>query len=399
MNAQQRVYLKYLNLSNNKINDANAILLFKGLKHIGHVLRELNLSKNIISDKCWDKMQSYIEIADGLIVLNLRWNNIGAKGAMKIFKAIDLGSKLCNLDLGYNKIGNSDIFDLDDMNIENLKHLDLSYNRLSKKVWEKFAEYIHDNHTLYGLHMQGNECYVDNFGFVHIDSNEQQHEYSKDTIIEIMSKNGYSVSSKFKHNKEYEYLKVANCWVWEGWSETTFQIHQGKSFNHFKEPIYIHFDFNNYAPEKMIMETLKCFKYITMCPPGKIKYFFTSNKEVQIAKDHHKEPPGVPRIIKDIKFDNEVVSLKVSSFNSRFISQSQVLNQKYHSMLSFWYPRKPFGISVENSNDDHPKWDRTKSIFANYAEDHEELMNKLFEFDWGLIQKPKLTEEEEEQIK
>ena len=344
MNIQQKVYLKYLNLSNNKLNDQNTILLFKGLKNISHILRELNLSKNLISDKSWGKIHSYIEIADSLIVLNLRWNNIGAKGAMEIFKAIDIGSRICNLDLGYNKIGNGDTFDLsDNINIENLRHLDLSYNCLSKSTCEKFAEYIHDNHTLFGLHMQGNQWYVDNFGFVHADSKEQQNEYSKDTIIEIISKNGFAVASKFKHNKEYEYLKVANCWVWEGWSETTFHISQGKSFSHFREPIYIHFDFNNYIPEKMTMETLKSWKYITMCPPGKIKYFFTSNNEVQVAKDHHREPISIPTIFKDIKFENNIISLKVNWFNSKFIPQSQVLNQKYHSMLSFWYPRRKIG--------------------------------------------------------
>lgn len=248
--------------------------------------------------------------------------------------------------------------------------------------------------------MQGNQWYVDNFGFVHADGNkEMQGQYSKDTIIELMSKNGFSVASKFKHNKEYEYLKVANCWVWEGWTETTFQITQGKSFTHFREPIYIHFDFNNYIPEKMTMETLKSCKYITMCPPGKIKYFFTTNNEVQVAKDHQREQISVPTVFQDIKFDDKIVSLKVSSLNSRFIPQSQVLNQKYHSMLSFWYPRKQLGSIDEIENPDKPKWKRRNSVFANYIEDHDELMQRLFEFDWNLIQKPKLTAEEEEDIK
>ena len=53
----------------------------------------------------------------------------------------------------------------------------------------------------------------------------------------------------------------------------------------------------------------------------------------------------------------------------------------------------------EENDTDKPKWKRHNSVFSNYIEDHEELMHRLFEFDWGLIQKPKLTLEEEEDIK
>jgi len=47
-----------------------------------------------------------------------------------------------------------------------LRHVDLSYNCLDAKECEIFAEAIHDNHTLWGLHMMGNECVVDSMNFV-----------------------------------------------------------------------------------------------------------------------------------------------------------------------------------------------------------------------------------------
>jgi hypothetical protein len=47
-----------------------------------------------------------------------------------------------------------------------IRHLDISYNSLDKNECEKFAETIYDNHTLWGLHIMGNECVLDSLGFV-----------------------------------------------------------------------------------------------------------------------------------------------------------------------------------------------------------------------------------------
>jgi hypothetical protein len=47
-----------------------------------------------------------------------------------------------------------------------LRHLDISYNCMDQHECEIFAEEIHENHTLWGLHMLGNECLVDSMGFV-----------------------------------------------------------------------------------------------------------------------------------------------------------------------------------------------------------------------------------------
>lgn len=47
-----------------------------------------------------------------------------------------------------------------------LRHLDISYNSMDMLECEKFGEAIRENHTLWGLHMMGNECVVDSMGFV-----------------------------------------------------------------------------------------------------------------------------------------------------------------------------------------------------------------------------------------
>lgn len=47
-----------------------------------------------------------------------------------------------------------------------IRHVDLSYNSMDEKECEIFASVIHDNHTLWGLHMIGNSCILDSMGFV-----------------------------------------------------------------------------------------------------------------------------------------------------------------------------------------------------------------------------------------
>lgn len=39
-----------------------------------------------------------------------------------------------------------------------LRHVDLSYNSMDTKECEIFGATIHENHTLWGLHMIGNSC-------------------------------------------------------------------------------------------------------------------------------------------------------------------------------------------------------------------------------------------------
>ena len=47
-----------------------------------------------------------------------------------------------------------------------LRHVDISYNSMNELDCEKFGETIKENHTLWGLHMMGNDCIVDSMGYV-----------------------------------------------------------------------------------------------------------------------------------------------------------------------------------------------------------------------------------------
>lgn len=49
-----------------------------------------------------------------------------------------------------------------------LLHLDLSFNKIGVTDTTIMAEKIRENHTIYGLHFQGNCGRVDSLGFLHV---------------------------------------------------------------------------------------------------------------------------------------------------------------------------------------------------------------------------------------
>lgn len=81
------------------------------------------------------------------------------------------------------------------------------------------------------------------------------------------------------------------CWVCEGWSEMKFEWKIGKSGPHVKEPVYIHFDFDEYRPWLMDKDDVHgSFLLWKMIPPGKTHYFYSFGGENGIAdsaKDQH----------------------------------------------------------------------------------------------------------------
>ena len=42
-----------------------------------------------------------------------------------------------------------------------------------------------------------------------------------------------------------------NCWVCEGWREKEFRLTKIKSVQHIEDPVYIHFEFDDWQPGLM----------------------------------------------------------------------------------------------------------------------------------------------------
>lgn len=102
----------------------------------------------------------------------MHWNKITGRGAVHLAEALKNTVTLKKLDLAWNSMGSGlegKIGNIlgEALTLDCLIHLDISYNKFSKRDCLDLGEKLKENQTLYGFHMTGNgDCYVDSQGFV-----------------------------------------------------------------------------------------------------------------------------------------------------------------------------------------------------------------------------------------
>lgn len=79
-----------------------------------------------------------------------------------------------------------------------------------------FGEIIKDNHTLWGLHMMGNDCLVDSMGFIKLGL--RQTTQSRDVLHKGIG-DGHGFLSNIRKSKNAKINSYQCCWVCEGWRE------------------------------------------------------------------------------------------------------------------------------------------------------------------------------------
>ena len=199
--AMGTLNLKFLKICNSKLVDNTLMPLMEWLRICNPDLVELDLSQNKIGDKSWKILSSYLENAYSMVKVNLKWNQISSQGCIKLWEGILKGNSIKNLNLSYNWLGRNDSIEFlqSIVSIINstLVHLDISHNNLSLPIWRNLGELIENNHSLYGLHIHGNDWYIDGFGFIRVGVENQHFEYSKSTIISPSFVTGFSKAIKF----------------------------------------------------------------------------------------------------------------------------------------------------------------------------------------------------------
>lgn len=385
--------MEYLNLEANNIGDKAAIEIFKTIKK-NIYLKRLNLSKNNLTNMCTWEMAECLKENDTLEELYLHYNKIQGDGAQNIFAALIKNTYLKVLDLSWNSLGASEkglanaFFELFSKNNE-LVHCDFSYNNISYETTVKAAEGLKLNHSIYGLHWNGNQGYVDTEGFLipfkTSLSTDLQPKHS--TAISKRRINGVQCLKDGKgHDKA---IPTENCWICEGWTENTIYYipgkdnfllieFQGKSGNIFDLPLYIHFDFEQYVGRLLERTDSNTFKITKMIPPGTRKYFFSHNYEPVIARD---QPSAVNdfHVIKvslslffylinqDVKIEKEVFTLNVPRMNYKKLNSDIPVIDKDYNPIPTLKPREEVDIKHEIQE---KKWSVQNSIFKDYkAED------------------------------
>lgn len=116
-------------------------------------------------------MVKYISLS----TLLMRWNRIAAKGLTDLCGALEKTDSLKSLDLSFNPLSKKspDLTDkypecLADMFRVNtsIVHMDLSHTGITVGDAEVLSKGLNENHTIYGLHLTGNEISVTADGFI-----------------------------------------------------------------------------------------------------------------------------------------------------------------------------------------------------------------------------------------
>ena len=152
-------FLTHLNLEDNNLSKGGQFDSIIQLLKVNKILKFLNLSK-------WELTPNEAEmIADGLVLnttlisLNLSRNKLFTQGAILILTSIaTLHSKVANLDLSFNHIGNEAAIVLSKLVEINtsLQKLNLYSNMLTKSAWSSLVLSLNLNSTLLSINLGWN---------------------------------------------------------------------------------------------------------------------------------------------------------------------------------------------------------------------------------------------------
>ena len=172
--------IEVLILDSNYLTDKHIFALSDALLQTGNqTLKILSLAQNQITDVGLAGLTELIDMSNTKVrELRLNWNKITAKGGLMLAQALHNNKHIKSLNLGWNNIGvvtkkmeKSQIGrGWGQALTENtsLLHLDLSFNKIDQYETQILSEKLKKNHTLLGIHYQGNEGRIDSLGFLNV---------------------------------------------------------------------------------------------------------------------------------------------------------------------------------------------------------------------------------------
>ena len=364
-------YLKHLNLDNTRLS-TNAITLLASVLSTNQSVVNLSLAKNNLNTSSAKALRDMLHYNEKLKKLDLHWNCLKGEGAMMIFEGILDHPELEELDLSWNAIGNTKDLNIIQKISENLskqgylKHLDLSHNYITHIECEILGKGLEDNHSLLGLHIAGNECYLDPRGFVipsaqtHLD---QGHFFKR-----IIGTAQHTRSTRM------------NCWICEGWTQVTFYWKPLISGKAVSEPIFLHLECDDYKPELMEHNS-EFFELTRAVPPGSLKFFFSNLTSPMKSKEYQTELLHEPFQIEVEYWENCIIPIKILIVN-KIITQS---NKNFENNISTTKPRIP-GLKYAPIKEELIRipWSIEISLFKDYKFMDNQLKEECFEFDWNM---------------
>jgi hypothetical protein len=375
--------LRILRLEGLKLTDASLVILSGGLSNCD-LLQELALARNSIGDLGAAALSTFVKNASALQKLDLHWNQIRGEGAKRLVRHLVECESLRVLDLSWNALaspsqancaGNlSKLF----KNHQKLYHVDLSHNLFSAADCKAIQQGLNANHTVMGLHLDGNDASIDSQGFV--EERDDRHPGSGHIFVRILG------SSQLREAAAWR--QISNCWICERWSEIEFVWENGVSGSGDRDPIYLHLDIDDWRPDLMVRDSEGVFRVVRMCPPGPIQYFFTHDGAVKLAKDKPAKALPAPLTKSFVFYGTRAVGITVLEVN-------YLDNLVAPSLLDTAVMPRPLPKTYIPALKKR-EWSLSQSLFRDYKFDTEELLDKCFEFDWSCTRLPRIVKDSEE---
>ncbi|CAD8094383.1 unnamed protein product [Paramecium sonneborni] len=416
-----------LNLEQNLLRDQGCNILFQYLMS-NNTLQCLNLCNNKITESSSIALSNVLKQSQRLFELYLGFNNLQINGGIQIWKAM-----YKNTNMSHNAMTSLEcaqaIAKALSRSYNELVHIDLRYNKFNQQQSQIIAEGMIKNETIYGFHFEGNyqDIIMNPNGFLmnrreelkikkqKIDQLNKQPQYFKlldeeklenynklktdDDLCLAYLRSRRMKSTELNKQKVNMINKLDVCWICEGWQEIKFQWNP-KSGPLQTEPIFIHFDFDDYKPYLMTFLN-KEFFFVKMCPPNtSIKYFFTNPilgiqciAEDQNVLSLHQALPSIPFL-----YNNEILvdGNTMTMINELITNNNQILFDRYVPLIQV-KPRETMVLFDFSPylNIASTKWSVETSIFRYFPPDTDQLIEECFEFDYQNSKINRLVKETE----
>ena len=426
------IKIKYINLGQNILNDEIApdvaLLINKC-----HYLNVLILYQNQFMNQGAGLIMSEIKSHPSLKILDLSWNLIGTNLTDEIptldelIKASSKQETKKNFDNAYLnelkytmqfrrpgtlspvRIGSkvsyftSQLCELFHNKSTELVHLDISYNNINTVDAKAISEHIKDNHTILGIHVDGNDMWVDELGFVYpIEKSKYKQNHFAQSQIFYRITNDHPLARSNIINVQ-KLRSKNNCWICEGWREIKFH-YKPNNYEGDLEKAYVrlHLNFENYKSFQLNLEE-DSFICHRMCPSGDLTFFLTMNgiPVDNYGKITHELKDAIiytqeerPKEFEDEESDNENSddNKELKKFIITKVAQTKVeinpdvilAESGYIKNIKYCVPRPEKNMLKKRPR---TPWSYPTSIWAYYGYDYEgepeSVYNNAFEFDYN----------------
>ena len=417
------IYLKVFILYQNNFKNFGMSLIMSELKkHI--YIKFLDISWNLIGSNLSEDIPTREElIKDNKDNKNRVFNNAELEEIRMTLKfpkptivsSLSKSKSLPDLNLKKNIISPfvkelCELFKNEDIE---LLHLDISHNNIGYFDCKQIEKDVKYNHSILGIHVDGNNMYIDELGFIHaVDKIDYEKNYFAYSQIFYRIDNEHPlIKSNILNVKKIRGKN--NCWICEGWREKYFEYYIDDEYKNIPCPYldeinkcHIHFNFENFKSFEMNYneENNKYFCY-RMCPPGYLIYFNSYNNVPCLKYDEDKELNLKEAIIHEEKIklkeenlinnnlyleDNTPQFLETKFIITKVANEQIEINPKvidiktFNKLIKYCIPRPK--IQLFKKKKERIPWKFEMSIWAyykyKYDGEDEKILEKAFEFDY-----------------